>query len=274
MSREVYVSIAIAKIHWGYSVRAFPGSTTQHSYFALPSTTIVGALAYHYNRFIEVHQGEDMYLSPMKFVEDFWPIYSTISFLDLEVPLPRTLQMIKYLSAPYRARADVSSIYDRLAVSELRSPIGIGYVVAPTQRIAIVVVSGKPIPRDVVWSIVRLGNRESLVSIDEVYSERTRIEYLSLGTEVRDINTLTPKFLVKNCVGLYHEESIPLPLTLDEWKWIYSYRARIQRAPILRAVLLPLPRIESAILAQNAFLLEFKTYDLKVLIPQEIFVGK
>ncbi len=270
---SLYASTVIARIHWGFSIRAFPGSGPQHSYVVPPPTTVIGALAYSSGMGSEYYvKDEELYSSAAQFVEEYWPFYVVTSLLDTEIPLPKSLQMIKYFSAPYRAYADIGGIFSRMIVSELRSPISIGYVVAPCWEIAVIFLSKKPLRRQALWSLSRLGSKESLVSASNVHTLSIEVKKVKAGDEVENINTYVLADLIEmyKSRGAVYSEPLPFPLTKDEWITYYSLR-RKGTSPI-RNTLIPHPTIDAAVLAKDALLAEipYNGVKFRILIPIQV----
>jgi len=241
---KLWVHVVEARIHWGFSVRSFPGSAAQQSHIIPPPTTILGAVAYGLTSAGlirgEVYERDgSVYSSAARVVEEFWPVYATAGFKDIPVAPPRSLQMIKYLSAFYRAWADVEEKARSLALPELRSPIGIGYTAAPASVIRIALVAGKRIPSGALWSIVRLGSRESLVSVLDVAAAEAEP---SEPTKEVSTGFAFPAHVVApgGILGVgFVREVIPFPVTIDEWLWIYSVTAKLGGPP-LREVIVPI----------------------------------
>jgi len=243
---RVWVHLIDVRIHWGFSVRTFPGSAAQQSYLILPPTTILGALAYGLTStgFVksEVYEKDGIiHSAAIKLIEEFWPIYATVELRDPTIAPPRSLQMIKYLSAFYRAwLLDVETKIQSLKLAELRSPIGVGYTVAPTATLRVAIIATREIPREALWSIVRLGSRESLASVLNVSIVKAEVSKPQKG--IIETRFAFPYEVISG-EGIrssnYIRETIPFPITRDEWVWVYALTPKPGRPP-LREVIMPI----------------------------------
>jgi len=271
---KLWIHLVEARIHWGFSIRTFPGSATQHSHSIPPPTTILGALAYGFtatglikNEIVE--KNGILYSSAIEIVEDFWPIYITVSLKNLGVVPPKTLQMIKYLSAFYRAWLDIRERAGALALAELRSPIGIGYTVIPTTAIRIAIISRKRMPSEALWSIVRLGSKESIASVIAIST--IEAEPIQPYNEV-DTQFVFPAEIIREGEPQnlnYLRETMPFPITKDEWTWVYTISPKPGRPP-LREVIIPIGnyvRLDPRKISASIIPIE---KDM-ILIPQGIF---
>ncbi len=284
---QLFASIAMLRIYWGFSVRTFPGSGPQQSYVTPPPTTIIGALSYAANIDGELHVDKNnIYSSATKFVEHYWPFYVAASFPDLRIPPIRSTQLIKYFSAPYRAFMDVSEVAKRLSLSELRSPVPLGYALAPTQFMAIIFVSSKPLEKHILWSITRLGSKESMVSVHNVCVSKLDVEPYEEGQLVENVNTYILLDLIKgneifsSLASTYIIENMPYPLKKDEWLGHYAITNH-KLAP-QRTIVIPFDRVnvrtsKRVIVAEvgcNNDDNEENKQTFKILIPDEIFGEK
>lgn len=269
---HVFVHVVEARIHWGYSIRSYPGSGPQPSFTVIPPTSLVGALAYAMDTRGEyVSRNGEIYSGAIRFVEEYWPFYITTSFTDLEIPPVRSLQMIKFFSAPYRAFADVEEVIARLNLTELRSPIQLGYTVIPLQTLSILIVSRKRIDPRVLWSISRVGSKESHVSVINVCTSQTELVLKHAQDRVDIINTCTPSDMLLRYTApkLVLTEAIPYPLSFNDWLNYFEVYTR-KSVPSVNVVL-PLPEIIDVRVAKDALLMEAECEGKKyvALIPTE-----
>lgn len=259
-----YVSIINVKTHWGFSVRTYPASATQTSYTVPPPTSIIGSLACAHSALKNNHREytwedqlpeglppkflkedreymwedqKQFYSYVAEFVDNFNIVYATACILsELRTS---TLQTIRYFTMPYQApEKDVETFSKHLKVSEMFAPIQLGYVVY--DQLALIIISGKEIPTNVLWSVTRLGSKESIISVSNVTKKEVKLKKVSKGEYVK-VNTYVPLDLgVVEAPSSFVMEKIPFPTTKDDWISWFSFR---KQKVIEKTVVIPLPPV-------------------------------
>lgn len=240
---KYYVSVINVKTHWGFSVRTYPASATQISYTAPPPTSIIGSLACAYSALKNNHREymwgdqEHFYSYVAEFVDDFNIVYATACILsELRTS---TLQTIRYFTMPYQApKKDIETFSKHLKVSEMFAPIQLGYVVY--DQLALIIVSGKEIPTNVLWSVTRLGSKESIISVNNVIKKEIKLRKISKGEYIK-VNTYVPLDLgVVEAPSSFVMEKMPFPITKNDWMEWFSFR---EQKIIEKTVVIPLPPV-------------------------------
>lgn len=264
-----------AKVHWGYSIRTFPASATQRSFNIPPPTSIIGALAYAYastkgiNReYSSVKQPYTTYT--VEFIEEFGTKYATIHLLE---PIKEhTLQTIRYFTMSVQApKTDVEKYSKSLKVAEMFAPVQIGYIACPASTLLLIVLSNKPLPRATAWSVLRIGSKESLISVQAVWQSEIQLTEVREGESLDIVNTCYLADLAQpQPQANYIIERTPVPLTEEEWFQWYSFK--IHSPTIERNLIAPLPELYTPVkITKDCFISSLKFYDrrLVILIPKE-----
>ncbi len=226
-------------LHWGFSVRAFPGSAVQPSFLIPPPSTIIGALTkgIMWNVSKELFFVSDGIVSPIyRFIEDYWPFYITV-LVDTDLAPARTKIAIRYMTGIYQAKLTVEQWAKSLMPAQFFAPVQVGYTVIPGSSLYIIYIGDKLPPKTALWSLNRLGSKESMVSVIDVYTYEVEATEIKKDDKVEVVNTCTPSFLIKDITeGMYIVEEIPFPLSKDEW----LLHARVIPCPSHRVMLRPI----------------------------------
>ncbi len=224
-------AIAVYRVHWGLSSRAWFGSASQPSYLLPPPTTILGALAKtlydlglldsHEFMLATVRSGSILASGASaiaKILGERW--WVTAAWLS---PSLRTRILIRYFTGPYQShktrRQDLPA---KLTVSELFAPVKLGYTMSPHGRLA-VLIAVEDGDIDAVETglrhVSRLGSKESFVDPLAVYEA-------SLEEERDAGEVATPWLTLRDCAarirGNYVAEKTPIPLNTLELICSYS----------------------------------------------------
>ncbi|MEM1550132.1 MAG: type I-A CRISPR-associated protein Cas5a [Candidatus Methanomethylicia archaeon] len=234
-----YISIIFLDIHWGFSVRKYPASATQTSYMAPSPPSIVGSLACAYSSLSNDHREysllDDLYSYTMEFIKRFDVKYASACVV-CDIP-KSTLQTIRYFTMPFQLpKKDIETFSKHLKVSEMFAPLQLGYTIY--DKLILIVISRKEIPLNTLWSITRIGSKESLVYVTDIFEEVIEPEEVGENTYVK-VNAYTPISLGSaEGPSNFIVENMPFPLSIDEWKSWFSFKLQKN---IERTVMIPLP---------------------------------
>ncbi|AEM38379.1 CRISPR-associated protein Cas5 [Pyrolobus fumarii 1A] len=224
-------AIAVYRVHWGLSSRAWFGSASQPSYLLPPPTTILGALAKTLHdlgllgtrEFIITSIGSGSILtsgaaSIIKILGRRW--WVSAAWLS---PSIRTGILIRYFTGPYQSlKTRREDLPQKLAVHELFAPIKLGYTISPHGRVMVLVASEDgdiDALKTGLQHVSRLGGKESFVDPLAVFEAQLVEEH-----GVNEIVTpwLTLRECVGNVYGNYVAEKTPVPRDADELICSYS----------------------------------------------------
>lgn len=270
---ELYATTIGAKVHWGLSIRTFPASATQRSFTVPPPTTIAGALAYAHASTSNLNREySDVEAPYTTYTAEFIREYG-VRHVAVHVAEPLggpTLQTIRYFTMPVQApKTDVEAFSTSLKVAEMFAPIQVGYMACPLVTLTLVVLSDRPIPKRAAWSVLRLGSRESIVTVTSVAQVKASIERLAEGTTLHQVNT---SYLAELATpeGSYIAEDMPSPISLDEWLQWYSFK--VHPPSIERRMIIPVPWVyvsAKTLKACYGCFIEHEGRRLATLIPVE-----
>ncbi len=211
----MYVYYVRARYHWGFSVRTYPSAGFQESYTAPPPSTVLGAIAYAYTASkglrLEYASKEDYLMSTYETVCDHLRItYVTIALLTDVVKFSSP---IRYFRGHYESdKTNTIDMPRTLMLSQLFGPVKLGFVSCPGGNVSVVIISENRIEPSVLWSITRIGSKESTVSVVEV-RECAVFDLLSKGEGevVHDVIFYVPAKYVdeKSAIGNYVVEKYP-----------------------------------------------------------------
>jgi CRISPR-associated protein Cas5a/b/c len=169
MSVERFFSLVRMKLHWGYAV-SVPGASKQKPSLLLPPpTTLVGALSYgkFRGRDSEFLSGQNA--SPAIFLGD---VRAAARFADGCAGMYAEDVVKNMISYFQEARKDKETGQMRTTSMKYRSNIiPSGRVYAPGSELLALYVTSDLDPdelKKLSWSIIRLGSKEGLVSVEEV----------------------------------------------------------------------------------------------------------
>ncbi|RLE57915.1 MAG: type I-A CRISPR-associated protein Cas5 [Thermoprotei archaeon] len=239
---KYYISLIIVNLHWGFSVRTYPASGPQKSYIVPPPTSIVGSIACAYSALNENHkeyssQSQEPCSYVADFIEKFGIEYATACVLStLRI---KTLQTVRYFTMTHQApKIDIEKFSKHMRIAEMFAPLQLGYTVC--DRLALIVVSKHRIPLNVLWSITRVGSKESIISVSHVKTSTVEAQEVSADKYIK-VNTYVPLDIgVPEAPSDYVSEVMPFPITLEEWKSWYSFK---QMRSVERTVIVPLPKV-------------------------------
>jgi CRISPR-associated protein Cas5 subtype I-A len=272
---KLHITAIIAKVHWGFSIRTFPASGSQRSFTIPPPTTIIGALACAYASITKVNREYSTLEQPYttytaEFIEELGIKYATIHLIE---PIQEhTLQTIRYFTMPVQApKTDIEKVAGHMRVSEMFAPIQVGYIVCPTLTIAFIILSDKPIPKSIGWSISRIGSKESIISVHTVHQKEAEPVKIPMD-ETLYINTGYIASLAEpQPPARYIIERIPIPITKDEWLQWYSFK--LHPTTLERNMIIPLPEeYVSARTKEQCYRLSvlMENEQLTTIIPKEV----
>ncbi|MEM1560174.1 MAG: hypothetical protein QXK24_02340 [Ignisphaera sp.] len=272
---KLFATIITVKVHWGYSIRTFPASASQRSFSIPPSTTIVGALAYAYASVNNINREYSTIEYPFtnyvsEFIEEFGINYATV---HLPEPIyEHSFQTIRYFTMPVQApKTDVERFSETLKIAEMFNPIQIGYMICSTLTSTLIILSEKPIPKAIMWSILRLGSKESIVSVQDAYQEEVQPIEVSEGDIIHIVNTSYISDLAEpQPPANYIIERMPAPITRDEWLRWYSFK--LHPTVLERNVIIPLPEVFTSVRILKPsykFTITSRNKQLITIIPKE-----
>ena len=172
-----------------------------------------------------------------EFIKKFDIKYATACILS--ETRTSTLQTIRYFAIPYRApKTGIKEFSGHLKVAEMFAPVQLGYTVY--DRLALLIVSGREIPLNILWSINRLGSKESTVLVDNVVEKKIEAQKINVGDYVK-VNTYVPLDVgAIEAPSSFIVEKMPFPLNPSEWKSWFSLR---KQENIERAIVIPIPQV-------------------------------
>lgn len=167
-----------------------------------------------------------------------------IKYIAIHLPeqiYEHTFQTIRYFTMPVQApRTDVQRFSENLKVAEMFGPVQIGYRVCPTLLLTIIILSKNLLPKAAAWSILRLGSKESIISVQSVDQEEVQPVEVSEGTIIHIVNTVFIADLAEpQPPANYLIERVPIPITKNEWFQWYSFK--LHPTNLERNVIVPLP---------------------------------
>lgn len=234
-----YISTIFLNIHWGFSIRKYPASATQTSYTAPPPPSIIGSLACAYSSLNIGHKEysllDDLYSYAMEFIKKFDVKYASACITCDTTK--SNLQTIRYFTMLFQLpKRDIETFSKHLRVSEMFAPLQLGYTVC--NELILMIISCKEIPLNTLWSITRIGSKESLVYVTDVFEEAVEPEKVDVNKHVK-VNTYTPIDLGSvEGPSSFIIENMPFPLSIDEWKSWFSFKLQKN---VERTVMIPLP---------------------------------
>lgn len=273
---KLFTTTITVKVHYGYSIRTYPASASQKSFTIPPPTTIIGALAYAYASINNMNREYSTVEIPFttytaEFIEEYGINYSAVHLP--ERIYEHNIQTIRYFTMPVQSpRTDVKKFSKNLKVAEMFGPVQIGYIVCPTLLLTFIVISEKPIPKAIAWSVLRLGSKESIVSVQSVYQEEVEPVKTTEDTIIHTVNTnYIADLAMPQPPASYFIEKIPVPITNDEWlKW-YSFK--LHPTTIERNVIVPLPETFTSVkVLKTCYIFTVTSNEKKLIMltPEEV----
>ncbi|NPA97220.1 MAG: type I-A CRISPR-associated protein Cas5 [Crenarchaeota archaeon] len=241
------------ELHWGFSVRPFPGSASQPSYLVPPLTTVFGALARAYSwcfekSFAEIRLESGRVVSATKkFIDAFGAPYVAIGLFSGEgedeeaPPLVRVSQIVRTFTGHYQAKVNIDQWAQRRVLSEAFGPYSFGYTMCNHGRMYLYIApeNGVEIPRCCLWSLTRLGSKESIVSVNRVDTlQCTELEEVESGT----VENVIASFFREWCEPVdpyYIEETTLAPESVDDWIHLLSLSIETRFVPPQKLVVVP-----------------------------------
>jgi len=241
----LHANVIRVRVFWGYSIRTYPASATQASLPIPPPTSVVGAVAHAYGTVESIHKeycslNGDILSFAAQFVEDFGVKYAGVCLLDkMAVP---TLQTIRFFTMPVRApRITIEEFARHRKVAEMFAPVQLGYMAYPGGQLTLILLSEKQVPYNVLWSLSRIGSKESAVEVLMTRSVKVSLHEVQRGELLHKVNVCFLAELGKTVPPSDYElVNIPISLTLNEWRNWYSFKLKPGR-DIIRPAVVPLP---------------------------------
>jgi len=243
------VALAEVEVHALYSVRTFPGSASQPAYRLPPPTTLAGALAKAWLSYVELEMrevledGGRVLSAAARFVKSFYPLYVAASIKVGSIAPPTFGQPIRVFTGIYQSLKTRRELAESMRVQDFFGPYVVGYASYPRMSIILMFATARDFEeralRRVLWSVTRVGSKESLVSVSNVYIYRARPVELAEEAEVNAINPLPIEVAEPLDRGSVILEETIFPITLEEWLNHFSRDAPQRYAPPLRMVAYP-----------------------------------
>ncbi|WP_238026458.1 type I-A CRISPR-associated protein Cas5a [Metallosphaera javensis (ex Hofmann et al. 2022)] len=155
---ELTYSRVKVRLHWGFSISYPTASKEKRGTLLPPPTTLVGALSY--GRFRGVDSGDDLRSSPAISIMDKVRVASARFEGEGTYIEDIVRNTVSYFQKPER-KADRRYMFNVVPTGRVYTPGGLLTLVYVTE-----------IPEDELrrlsWSIIRLGSKEGLVSVEDV----------------------------------------------------------------------------------------------------------
>ena len=223
------IALTEIRVHSLISVRTFPGSASQPSYAIPPPTTALGALAKSWLLYVRkecrelVEQGGKVYSAATRFLETINLRYIAVGLKMGSIPPKVVGQPTRLMTGIYQSLKTREEWASSLRLHDFFGPYVVGYSSYPGQpMILYLAVEGLSNDllgelRAALWSVNRLGSRESVVSVDRVVMKSVSAHELEAGSEVNFVNPLPTDYIeILNGSRVFTEETI-YPETMDEW---------------------------------------------------------
>ncbi len=242
MVKAVKASIVF---HWGYSIKHPMYSASQPALKFPPPTALIGALSYPYIRTSgsEVNSvGNQLYSSSVAILDRIlWTCYKVVNIHP--GILVESRDIVRVSIAPYIRSEHVYPGSKFLWAIQVH-----GKICAPTLKLDTVFIVRSESAKDLshfAWGIVRVGSRESIVSVESV-------DIFDVETEKSNVVSTSfcfPKRLAQSISGGYVEELLP---TLSrEW---FMLRVIRDVSAYMQTYIIPVEKVEASLSSEAAAL--------------------
>ncbi|BDB98566.1 type I-A CRISPR-associated protein Cas5a [Saccharolobus caldissimus] len=192
------------RFHWGYSIRNYFTSKATDSYILPPLNTVIGALAMANSARNGIHVENRFDKSGRKYssAKDYVSRIKYASFNFQYKPIKFT-SILRYSSAIYWFTThDIQTL---IKISDFFAPIQFGLASYLNGIINMFLVTD--LDKADLYSITRLGSKESLVSVISV--KEVKGKKVGKGEEVSNVTFSFSKNLIKSVVGNFFVELVP-----------------------------------------------------------------
>lgn len=265
---KYYISTIFINMHWGFSIRKYPASAAQISYTVPTPPSIIGSLACAYSSLNNNHREysllDNIYSYSMEFIEKFNIKYASACIQSNTIS--STLQTIRYFTMPFQSpKKNIETFSRHLEVSEMFAPLQLGYTVC--DRLILTVISCKEIPLNTLWSITRIGSKESSAYVTDAFEEEIEPEEVSAGIYIKTNSYIPINLGVAEGPSNFIIENMPFPLSINEWKSWFSFKLQKN---VEKTAMIPLPPVYLTLKTlQNCF--KFTVADkYTILVPVEV----
>ncbi|EWG06386.1 MAG: CRISPR-associated protein Cas5 family [Candidatus Aramenus sulfurataquae] len=220
----------LLKLHWGFSVSVPSASKAKASFLLPPPTTLKGALSFANYRGVDSLKGG----SPAK---EFEGVFAFARFSDNALA-SYTEDVVRNVVLLFQRRKGKEHWYNIVPTGKVISPSGELLVVYVTDKIS------KDDLERMAWSIIRIGSKESLVSVESVE--------VGDAKEVKGVRVKT-KYYFPATVKVPPDYS-PLLIYANFWEGGYDFG---KEGKIVRYAIplqkFPIKSVEVEVEAQRAF---------------------
>ncbi|MEW9492540.1 MAG: type I-A CRISPR-associated protein Cas5a [Candidatus Aramenus sulfurataquae] len=223
----------LLKLHWGFSVSVPSASKAKASFLLPPPTTLKGALSFAKYRGVDSLKGG----SPAK---EFEGVFAFARFSDstLASYTEDVVRNVVLLFLREKYKKEKEHWYNIIPTGKVISPSGELLVVYVTDKI-----SEDDLER-MAWSIIRIGSKESLVSVESVEVGKAK--------EVKGVKVKTKYYFPATAKVL--PDYSPLVIYADFWEGGYDFG---KEGKIVRYAIplqkFPIKSVEVEVEAQRAF---------------------
>ncbi len=195
----LYGLVADVELHWGITLNYFSGTKSKPVLQVIPPTTIIGALAYPLAKL----KGEPENSGNASRAEVFKEIFVGVYYSIVEgalVPYAEISKVWFYKVRDKKAESDAAA-FPRL-YSRTPTRIRLYYIIDASRASRKLGMSWRKLLEYAAWSIMRLGSKESIVSVVDVRASIVK-ELTIKEVEVVETAATIPIHNVKSITGNY-----------------------------------------------------------------------
>ncbi|RLG79679.1 MAG: type I-A CRISPR-associated protein Cas5 [Thermoprotei archaeon] len=195
----LYGLVVDIELHWGITLNYFSGTKSKPVLQVIPPTTIIGALAYPLAKL----KGEPENAGDASRAEMFKEVFTGVYYSIVKGALTPYAEISKvwfYKVRDKRAESDAAA-FPRL-YAKVPTRIRLYYVVDVSKASRKLGIGWRKLLEYAAWSIMRLGSKESIVSVVDVKTSMVK-ELDVRGVEVIETPATIPAYNAKSITGNY-----------------------------------------------------------------------